>query len=193
MVNFLFVKRRENLKFVFSSSLIHYNWTSANTHLFFSLDMSLDHVAILTFDYHKAVSFYETVLATLGYKRLITIEGDKAVGFGSRFPSFWIGPAKSTIDKNSPQVGSHIAFVAKSRRQVDEFYQVALKNGAKDNGPPGVRPQYHRFYYGAFVIDADGNNVEAVNHFDWRVYIGWKTMISPFLLVLVGVIMKKFF
>ncbi|CAF0797132.1 unnamed protein product [Adineta ricciae] len=154
--------------------------------------MCLDHLSIHTYDFRRAVSFYETVLATLGYKRLITIPGDRAVGFGGRFPSFWISPAKTPAGEGS-LIGAHIAFVAKSRRDVDEFYRVALQNGAKDNGPPGLRPLYHRFYYGAFVIDADGNNIEAVNHFDWRVYIGWKTMLTPFLLVAIGVIIKKYF
>lgn len=157
----------------------------------FRLDMSLDHIGIRTFDYSKAVSFYETVLATLGYKKLMTIPGDKAVGFGSRFPSFWIGPASSLT---STPVGTHIAFVANSREKVDEFYRTAIKHGAQCNGPPGLRPQYHRFYYGAFIIDADGNNIEAVNHFDWRTFIGWKIIvsISIILAIVIGVLMQKF-
>ena len=155
--------------------------------------MSLDHIGIRTFDYEKAVSFYETILSTLGYKKLMTVGGGKAVGFGSRFPSFWIGPASTSNDSSSP-VGTHIAFVANSQAQVDEFYRTALKHGAKDNGPPGLRPQYHRFYYGAFVIDADGNNIEAVNHFDWRTFIGWKTIVSISIIfvVIVAGLMQKF-
>ena len=155
--------------------------------------MSIDHLGIAASDFPQAVSFYDAVLSTLGYRKMITIEGDKAVGFGHRFPSFWIHPG-STPNTTNSRTGTHIGFVANSRQKVDEFYRKALEHGAKDNGPPGLRPQYHRFYYGAFVFDADGNNIEAVNHFDWRVFIGWKTMISVFtiLSILISVFIRKF-
>jgi catechol 2,3-dioxygenase-like lactoylglutathione lyase family enzyme len=156
--------------------------------------MSIDHISIAASDFQKTVSFYEAVLSTLGYKKLMTIEDDKAVGFGNRFPSFWIHRAR-TSNETSPRSGTHIAFVASSRQKIDEFYRIALKHGAKDNGPPGFRPQYHRFYYAAFVIDADGNNIEAVNHFDWKSFIGWKTMIFTFtiLLIFISVLIKMLF
>ncbi|CAF2496987.1 unnamed protein product [Rotaria sp. Silwood2] len=154
--------------------------------------MSIDHIGINTFDFQKTVSFYDAILSTLGYKKIITIEDNKAVGFGKRFPSFWIQPARNSNEENS-RIGTHIAFIANSRNQVDDFYRVALKNGAKDNGPPGIRSQYHRFYYAAFVIDNDGNNIEAVNHFDWRLFIGWKMMISTCLLIFISVVIKKNF
>lgn len=155
--------------------------------------MSIDHLAIATSDFPKAVLFYETVLSTLGYKKLITI-GDKAVGFGHRSPQFWIGPARTPRETSSP-TGTHIGFVASSRQKVDEFYRTALQHGAKDNGPPGLRPQYHRFYYGAFVFDADGNNIEAVNHFDWRTFIGCKTImfVSAISAIFVSILVKKYF
>ncbi|CAF0964008.1 unnamed protein product [Rotaria sp. Silwood1] len=154
--------------------------------------MSIDHIGIKTFDFQKAVSFYDAILSTLGNKKMIIIEDNKAVGFGKRFPSFWIQPAR-TSNEESSRIGTHIAFVANSRNQVDDFYRIALKNGAKDNGPPGVRSQYHRFYYAAFVIDADGNNIEAVNHFDWRLFIGWKMIVSTSLLIFTSVAIKKVF
>lgn len=155
--------------------------------------MSIDHFGISTSDFQKAISFYETVLSTLGYKKLMTIEG-KAVGFGDRFPTFWLAPGRNPNSTNS-RSGIHIAFAAKSRQKVDEFYQTALKHGATDNGPPGLRPQYHPYYYGAFVIDADGNNVEAVNHFDWRTFIGCRTIISvsAVSLIAIGILIKKFY
>lgn len=80
-------------------------------------------------------------------------------GFGvGQKPFFWIG------DGGSPCSGVHFAFVAASRAQVVEFYQAALKAGGKDNGAPGMRPLYHASYCGAFVLDPDGNNIEAVCH-----------------------------
>jgi predicted lactoylglutathione lyase len=82
-----------------------------------------------------------------------------AVGFGADGkPFYWIGAG----DGRSAPV--HVAFTAKSRAAVDAFYQAALKAGGKDNGPPGLRPHYHADYYGAFVLDVDGNNIEAVSH-----------------------------
>ncbi|CAF1238151.1 unnamed protein product [Adineta steineri] len=156
--------------------------------------MSIDHFSFNSNDYHKTVSFYEAVLATLGNKKIITIEGDKAVGFGQRFPTFWIGN-RGDSNEEKCHVGIHIGFAAKTRRQVDDFYQTALKHGAKDNGPPGFRPLYHRFYYAAFVIDPHGNNIEAVNHFDWRAFGGCRTIIltCSILCIGIGLLIKKFF
>ena len=83
--------------------------------------------------------------------------GDPACGFGSNGkPYFWIGPGKAAR--------AHIAFVAETRRDVDSFYKMALAAGARDNGAPGLRPHYHPDYYGAFVLDPDGHNIEAVCH-----------------------------
>jgi catechol 2,3-dioxygenase-like lactoylglutathione lyase family enzyme len=80
-------------------------------------------------------------------------------GFGSKDKAFfWIG------DHGKPGGSAHIAFVADSREKVDAFYKAALKAGGKDNGAPGLRPHYHENYYGAFVFDPDGNNIEAVCH-----------------------------
>ncbi len=74
-------------------------------------------------------------------------------------PFFWIGEAPTTGDSHV-----HVAFVAKTRADVDAFYQASLADGGKDNGAPGLRPHYHVNYYGAFVLDPDGNNIEAVCH-----------------------------
>jgi predicted lactoylglutathione lyase len=85
--------------------------------------------------------------------------GDAHAGFGAeRKAFFWIGNGKK------PTSGVHVAFTAKSRSQVDAFHQAAMTAGGRDNGPPGLRSQYHPNYYGAFILDADGNNIEAVCH-----------------------------
>jgi catechol 2,3-dioxygenase-like lactoylglutathione lyase family enzyme len=87
------------------------------------------------------------------------MEVPDAVGLGrDRKPSFWLGA--STV----PCGPLHLAFTAETRNQVDDFYRLAIAAGGKDNGPPGLRPQYHPDYYGAFVIGPDGHNVEAVCH-----------------------------
>jgi catechol 2,3-dioxygenase-like lactoylglutathione lyase family enzyme len=80
-------------------------------------------------------------------------------GFGGDFPFFWIGK----LDRG-PQTGVHVAFTAKDREMVDAFHAAALAAGGPDNGGPGVREIYHPDYYGAFVLDPDGNNIEAVCH-----------------------------
>ena len=87
------------------------------------------------------------------------IEEGNTVGFGKNNKApFWFGPS------SEPAMRVHIAFAAESRAQVDEFYKAAIAAGGKDNGPPGIREIYHPNYYGAFVMDPDGNNIEAVCH-----------------------------
>ncbi len=121
----------------------------------------LDHVGISVSDYEKAKAFYSAALKPLGltFEMEVTPEmtgGFWYAGFGKGGkPCFWIG----TRHKASSDV--HIAFRA-TRHQVDAFYKAALASGARDNGPPGLRPEYHASYYAAFVLDADGNNIEAV-------------------------------
>ena len=126
----------------------------------------IDHLGLRISDYNRSKAFYEKVLSPLGFEVLkeITPEmtgGESHCGFGQKnghtIP-FWIG----TSQPLSGQV--HVAFSAKSRAAVDAFYHAALAAGAKDNGPPGPRPIYHPGYYGAFVLDHDGNNIEAVCH-----------------------------
>jgi predicted lactoylglutathione lyase len=126
----------------------------------------IDHLGIKVSDYAKSKAFYLQVLATLGHECIMEIttemtgNGSRHAGFGSNHkPSFWI----SQIEQACTSV--HVAFTAASRSEVDDFYQVALAEGGKDNGAPGLRPHYHANYYGAFIIDRDGHNIEAVCHF----------------------------
>jgi catechol 2,3-dioxygenase-like lactoylglutathione lyase family enzyme len=125
----------------------------------------LDHLGFAVADYPRSRAFYQTVLATLGYRPLmdVTVEMTGSyvgTGFGPEGgrPLFWIGEGAQ------PSRGMHIAFVAADRAQVDAFHRVALSLGARDNGAPGLRPHYHPNYYGAFVFDPDGHNIEAVCH-----------------------------
>ncbi len=124
----------------------------------------LDHTGYNMANPKKSRAFYEKALAPLGYKILMEIPteftGGKVV-FGMGVPpkpDFWL--AEGT--PNEPRI--HLAFRAANRKQVDEFYKAALAAGGRDNGPPGPRPHYHKDYYGAFVFDPDGHNVEAVCH-----------------------------
>ncbi|AXQ29182.1 VOC family protein [Solimonas sp. K1W22B-7] len=116
----------------------------------------IDHVGIEVSDYWEAKNFYTAVLGALGYEVVIEYEGHVGFGQGGK-PDFWIHQGK-------PTVGVHLAFRARSHKEVDRFYQIALQGGARDNGPPGLRTHYHPYYYGAFVLDADGRNIEAVCH-----------------------------
>lgn len=125
----------------------------------------LDHVGFAVADAERSRRFYQRALEPLGITLIMTVTPDQteaggtAHGFGSDGkPYFWIG------DNERVGEGTHIAFTAESRAKVDEFYQAALAAGGTDNGAPGLRPQYHPNYYGAFVFDPDGTNIEAVCH-----------------------------
>jgi catechol 2,3-dioxygenase-like lactoylglutathione lyase family enzyme len=125
--------------------------------------MMIDHVGIPVSDYARAKTFYEKALAPLGYRVLLEVrqrEHDAlAAGFGrDGKPDFWIG-GEGGLDKSV-----HIALVAGDRATVDAFHSAALAAGGRDNGPPGLRPQYHANYYAAFALDPDGHNIEAVCH-----------------------------
>ncbi len=123
----------------------------------------IDHSGISVSNFDRAKAFYEQALAPLGASFLVQIPpehtgGIKVGGFGRDNAAFWLteaGPQKPP---------AHFAFSAKSRAEVDEFYSAAIAAGGEDNGPPGLRPHYHATYYGAFVRDPDGNNIEAVCH-----------------------------
>ena len=118
-----------------------------------------DHITITVSDFQQSKAFYEACLAPFGYRSLFGEDGVYA-GFGSTRPQFWI----SQRDDTHPTVTkTHIAFSCSTRELVDAFYTAAIAAGGKDNGKPGLRPEYHENYYGAFVIDPDGNNIEAVN------------------------------
>lgn len=123
----------------------------------------IDHVGFPVSDYPRAKAFYTKALAPLGYKLVMEVQQNPAdppaAGFGADGkPDFWIGGEGGL---NKPL---HIAIAAKDRAAVDAFYRTAMENGAQDNGPPGIRAHYHPSYYGAFVIDPDGHNLEAVCH-----------------------------
>ena len=125
----------------------------------------LDHVGFAVADAERSKRFYEQALAPLGISLIMSVPPEKteahgtAHGFGSNGkPYFWIG------DNEAVGEGTHVAFEAESRAEVDAFYKAALAAGGRDNGPPGIRAHYHPNYYGAFVFDPDGINVEAVCH-----------------------------
>jgi catechol 2,3-dioxygenase-like lactoylglutathione lyase family enzyme len=124
----------------------------------------MDHVGLAVADFERSKSFFVNALAPLDITLIMEVTaeqtgGDAHAGFGAeRKAFFWIGNGKK------PTSGVHVAFAAKSRSQVDAFHQAAMTAGGRDNGPPGLRPQYHPNYYGAFILDADGNNIEGVCH-----------------------------
>jgi catechol 2,3-dioxygenase-like lactoylglutathione lyase family enzyme len=125
----------------------------------------LDHAVLRVRDYERAKAFYHAALLPLGYTLLTEHGADQAgvrtCGFGvEKKPAFWIAEGKPTTSQGDV----HFAFVAADRAAVDAFYRAAIAAGARDNGAPGPRPYYHRDYYGAFVFDLDGNNIEAVVH-----------------------------
>ena len=132
----------------------------------------LDHINIRVADYELSKKFYEVALAPLGY----TLAMESAAGAGFRralIPDFWIKqgePIRFGVRAESPELPGcggpavHVAFASDDRGTVDAFYRAALAAGARDNGAPGLRPDYHPNYYGAFVLDPDGYNIEAVCH-----------------------------
>jgi catechol 2,3-dioxygenase-like lactoylglutathione lyase family enzyme len=118
----------------------------------------LDHVTIGTSDLGRARRFYDRALKPLGIERLYA-EGETASGYGAgKKAFFWISARDAVL------TGVHVAFAAPDRATVDAFHAAALAGGGRDNGAPGPRPHYHRHYYGAFVLDPDGHNIEAVCH-----------------------------
>lgn len=121
----------------------------------------IDHISLYVSDFEKMKSFYTVILSKLGYQLEMAFvhEGLNMAGFGSSGkPEFWIA------NKQPATLPTHIAFSAKNRADVDSFYAAAITEGATDNGAPGIRPIYHPNYYGAFVLDPEGHNIEAVCH-----------------------------
>jgi catechol 2,3-dioxygenase-like lactoylglutathione lyase family enzyme len=118
----------------------------------------LDHVGFQCADLAKAAAFYDAALAPLGVTRLMDFE--VALGYGTDRADFWIGE----LNTGDGFRESHIAFAAADRGQVDAFFAAAVAAGAEVLHEPAVHPEYHEDYYGAFVRDPDGNNVEAVSH-----------------------------
>lgn len=122
--------------------------------------LMIDHIGIVISNYDVSKAFYSKALAPLGIELVVEVQG--WAGFGTKDKAaFWFGPADVGEQNQSPM---HIAFRASSTEAVDQFYQAAIEAGATDNGKPGMREMYHPNYYGAFVIDPDGHNLEAVCH-----------------------------
>jgi catechol 2,3-dioxygenase-like lactoylglutathione lyase family enzyme len=123
----------------------------------------IDHTGILVTDWAKAKTFYDAIFAALGGSMLMEVPteytgGVHVTGYGRDRPDFWLTEAPEA----GP--GRHTAFAARTRAEVDAFYAAAMASGGKDNGGPGLRAEYSPNYYAAFVIDPDGNNIEAVCH-----------------------------
>ena len=124
----------------------------------------LDHIGFPVADFEKSKAFYSKALAPLGYRLLMQFDysaiGEPGgyAGFGAERPQFWIGTGQPIVGR------LHVAFTARSRDLVCAFYEAAIAAGGRDNGKPGLRPHYHENYFGAFVFDPDGHNVEAVTH-----------------------------
>jgi catechol 2,3-dioxygenase-like lactoylglutathione lyase family enzyme len=123
----------------------------------------LDHVTFGVSDFPRSAAFYDASFAPLGMKRLFDVPpehsgGASCTGYGDTRPFFWIIEADATRGK------LHLALTAGTRAAVDAFHTAAIAAGGRDNGAPGVRPHYHPNYYGAFVLDPDGHNIEAVCH-----------------------------
>jgi catechol 2,3-dioxygenase-like lactoylglutathione lyase family enzyme len=126
----------------------------------------IDHMSIVVSDYEKSKAFYLQALGPLGYSVIMeftraqvpSLPSPAVCGLGEKGkPDFW-------LSGGTPTSGQHLAFRAENRTAVDAFYKAALAAGAKPNGEPGIRQHYHPNYYGAFVIDLNGHNLEAVCH-----------------------------
>jgi catechol 2,3-dioxygenase-like lactoylglutathione lyase family enzyme len=122
----------------------------------------LHHVSVGVHDVERAAKFYDPVLKTLGYRRVMEFLPD-AIAYGESRdrPEFWIGRPHNQQPASSGN-GVHVAFLAKNRQAVSKFHDAALKAGGSNNGEPGPRPDYGPSYYGAFIYDLDGNKVEAM-------------------------------
>ncbi len=124
----------------------------------------LDHIGLTVGDVARAKAFYDAALAPLGVGLVMSVSAEETggqayLGYGSNGrPYFWVGGGEMTTG------ALHVAFTAPDRAAVDAFHKAALAAGGRDNGAPGVRPHYHPDYYGAFVLDPDGHNIEAVCH-----------------------------
>jgi catechol 2,3-dioxygenase-like lactoylglutathione lyase family enzyme len=119
----------------------------------------IDHISVAVTSLERSARFYELTLAPLGLSRLVTRPA--TIGFGKTYPEFWINlrPAMAPVE---PASGAHICLRARSTDEVDAFHAAALQAGGRSDGAPGLRPHDRVRYYAAFVIDPDGNRIEAV-------------------------------
>lgn len=125
----------------------------------------LDHISLNVTDFERSKDFYRKALAPLGIK--LIMEGVSGAGFGRTRPQFWLRQGVGTFQTAEhlhPITPVHVSFTAGSREEIVRFHQAAIAAGGKDFGKPGKRPEYHPGYFGAFVLDPDGHNVEAVIH-----------------------------
>lgn len=116
----------------------------------------LDHISLRVTDLSRSKKFYAAALAPLGYSLVMEFEGMCGFGVGGK-PDFWLTQVPQTIPM-------HVAFASPDRKSVTAFHAAAMAAGATDNGAAGPRPHYHQNYFGAFVLDPDGHNIEAVIH-----------------------------
>lgn len=123
----------------------------------------IDHMGIRSANIVAARRFYDAALAPLGASVVHQVPLDRTggrvvLGYGRAMPQFFVNQGETASE------AQHIAFTARTRAEVDAFHHAAMAAGGRDNGGPGLRPEYHRHYYGAFVLDPDDNNIEAVCH-----------------------------
>lgn len=118
------------------------------------MSTTVDHIGINVTDFEKAKKFYAAALKPLDMT--VMMDFGVTVGLGEDRPFLW-------LSEGAPG-HVHLALTAKNRKAVDDFYAAAIKAGGRDNGKPGLRPEYSNNYYGAFILDADGHNIEAVCH-----------------------------
>lgn len=119
----------------------------------------IDHISVAVSDLERSARFYEATLAALGLSRLVT--RPETIGFGKAYPEFWIN-LRADMAPVEPGSGAHICLRAKSAGEVDAFHAAALAAGGRSDGAPGLRPHDRVRYYAAFVVDPDGNRIEAV-------------------------------
>jgi catechol 2,3-dioxygenase-like lactoylglutathione lyase family enzyme len=119
----------------------------------------IDHVSVGVSDLERAARFYEPALAALGLSRLVTRPA--TIGFGKTYPEFWLN-LRAGMTKVTHECGTHICLRARTMAEIDAFHAAALSAGGSCDGPPGLRPHDRVKYYAAFVLDPDGNRIEAV-------------------------------
>jgi catechol 2,3-dioxygenase-like lactoylglutathione lyase family enzyme len=119
----------------------------------------IDHISVAVSNLERSARFYEAALAPLGLSRLVTRPA--TIGFGKNYPEFWIN-LRTAMAPVEPGSGAHICLRAKTTAEVDAFHAAALETGGRSDGAPGLRPHDRVRYYAAFVIDPDGNRIEAV-------------------------------
>ena len=119
-----------------------------------------DHIGLEVSNLEKSKTFYSKILSELGFRLVADLKEYNFAGYGTDRPQFWIGEGSPKFEPD--QV--HVCFAAGNRTTVKAFYEAAIKAGARDNGKPGIRKEYHPNYYAAFVLDYDGYNIEACCH-----------------------------